>query len=136
MRSGWTVELATEQLGEDRAAEQLSSLGEGAEALFAGRLREGGPGPRWPLSSALAALEINSRVALGGGGSGGGDVVTRRVVLSHEAIHFLFSFFFHKFLFSSFFFYHFFFYTQHTTYTLTLCLIMGTNSIGLSLIVD
>ena len=131
------VELATEQLGEDRAAEQLSSLGEGAEALFAGRLREGGPGPRWPLSSALAALEINSRVALGGDGSGGGDVVTRRVVISHEAIHFHFFFlFFTSFLFSSFFFYHFFFYTQHTTYTLTFCLTMGTNSIGLSLIVD
>ena len=132
------VELATEQLGEDRAAEQLSSLGEGAEALFAGRLREGGPGPRWPLSSALAALEINSRVALGGDGSGGGgDVVTRRVVLSHEAIHFHFFFlFFTSFYFLLSFFIISFFYTQHTIYTLTLCLIMGTNSIGLSLIVD
>ena len=117
MRSGWTVELATEQLGEDRAAEQLSSLGEGAEALFAGRLREGGPGPRWPLSSALAALEINSRVALGGGGSGGGDVVTRRVVISHEAIHFHFFFLFSQVFIFFFLFLSFLFFIPNTPHT-------------------
>ena len=76
----------------------------------------------WRWVEAAAAAATSSRDA--------SSFLTRRFI-------FIFSFFFSQvfiyfFLFLSFL----FFYTQHTTYTLTLCSIMGTNSIGLSLIVD
>lgn len=75
----------------------------------------------WRWVEAAAAAATSSRDA--------SSFLTRRFI-------FFFLSFFTSFYFLLSFFIISFFYTQHTTYTLTLCLIMGTNSIGLSLIVD